>query len=56
MDMLPIVHAGAFEMPVRDLESERFDQVQLGSGGGAEACDVARIRWDLGLEQDDAEC
>jgi hypothetical protein len=56
MDVLPVIHPGALEMPIGDLESERFDQVQLGSGGGAEARDVARVRWDLGLEQDDAEC
>ena len=43
-----IVEAGAAQSFVGELEAERLDQMQLGTGVGAQADDVAGIRRDLG--------
>ena len=54
--MLPVIHPGAFQGAVVQLEPERLDQVQpCGAGGGAKTGDIARVRRDLGLDQDDVE-
>ena len=52
-DLLPVVHAGAFELAVVELEAEGFDEMEGGVGGGAEAGDVAGVGRDFGFEEDD---
>ena len=52
-DMLPVVHAGPFELGVVELKAERFDEVQDGFGRGAKAGDVAGVGRDFGFEEDD---
>ena len=42
-DVGPIVQSSSFQLPVIDLETQGFDQVQWGLGGGAGASDIARI-------------
>ena len=54
-DVLPVVHAGAAELAVVEVEPEGLDEVQRGAGGGAESGDVAGVGRDLGLEKDDLE-
>lgn len=52
-DVLPVIHAGAFELTVVELEAEGFDQVKSCAGGGAEAGDIAGVGRDFWFEQDD---
>lgn len=51
-DVLPVIHASTLELCVVELESQRFDQVQFCSCGGAKARHVSRVRRDLGFKQD----
>ena len=50
-----IVQPGTAQPLVRDVEAERFDQMQLGPGVGAKANDVARIGRYFGLVKNDSE-
>ena len=52
---VPVVEAGAAELGVGDLETEGFDEMQAGAGGGAEAGDVAGVGGDFGADEDDVE-
>jgi hypothetical protein len=50
-----VIEAGTTYRAAIQIESERFDQMQLGSGVGAEPDHVAGIGWYLRLEQHDME-
>ena len=49
----PIVEAGSAQLTVINLKSQRFNQVQLGSGGGAGAGHIAGVGRNLGLVEND---
>lgn len=53
IDVLPIIHPGAFELLVVELKSKRLNQMQRGAGRGAEAGDVAGVGRNFGFEQND---
>ena len=53
LDVLPVIHPGAFELGVVELEAEGLDEVQRRAGRGAKAGDVAGVRRDFGFKQDD---
>ena len=52
-ELLPVIHAGAFELGIVQFEAEGFDEVEDGLGGGAEAGDVAGVGGDFGFEEDE---
>jgi hypothetical protein len=49
----PIVHGAAAEVFVAEDESQRADEMELGSGGDAGAGDVSGVGGDLWLEEGD---
>jgi hypothetical protein len=51
----PVIHSGAFHGPIIEFESERFDQVEMGLRGRAEAGDGAGVGWDFRFDEDDLE-
>jgi hypothetical protein len=51
LDMFPVVHARALQLPVVELEAERFDQVKHSLRRRAEACDIACVRRDLRFDE-----
>ena len=51
LDVLPVIHPGALELRVVQLEAERFNQVQGALGGGAQPRHVPRVRGDFRFEQ-----
>ena len=53
---ITIVETCAFQLPILEVEAERFDQMQPRAGVGTEPDDVAGVRRDLGPEQDDVKC
>ena len=53
LDILPVIHPGAFEFFVVKLEAERLDEVQFCAGGRAEPRHVARVGRDFRFNQDD---
>jgi hypothetical protein len=55
VDFLPVIEAGAFQRPVVDGESERLNKVKSGAGGKAKPPDVARVRRNLRLDEDDVK-
>jgi hypothetical protein len=55
IELLPVIHAGAFELAIIEFEAKGFDEVEGGAGGGAKAGDVAGVGWDLGLKKDQVE-
>ncbi len=50
---LAVIEPGAPDRASIELESERLDQMQSAAGIGAQTDDVAGIRWNLWLVQDD---
>ncbi len=50
-----VIEAGATHGLQADVESERLHQVERAPGVGAQANDVARIRRNLGLDEDDVK-
>ena len=50
-DVLPVVHAGAFELRVIKLEAERLDEVQHRFRGRAQPRHVAGVRRDFRFNQ-----
>ena len=52
-DMLPIIHPGPLQGAVVELETERFDEMQNGIGGGAEPGERAGVRRNFGFDEDD---
>ena len=52
-DVLPVIHARAFELGIVEAEAQWFDQMQRRLRRGAEARDVAGVRRNFGFEQDD---
>lgn len=50
-----IIQARSAQTSLVEAEAQRLDQVQPDTGIGAQAHDVAGIRWNLGLEEDDIE-
>lgn len=55
LDGIPVVEPGAAELGVGDFESQRFDKMETGAGGGAEAGDVAGVGRDFRVDEDDVE-
>ena len=55
LEVLPVVHAGAAELAVVEIEAKGLDEVKGGLGGGAEAGDAAGVGGDFRLEEDDVE-
>src|SRR6185369_4987585 len=49
--MLPVIHAGAFELRVVELETKGFDEMQSRTRRGTEPGDVAGVRRDFGFDQ-----
>ena len=54
-ERVPVVETRAFELAVVDAKAERLDEVQRAARRGAEACDVAGVRRDLGFDQNDVQ-
>jgi len=54
-EVWPVVQARAPEFPVIDAEAQRMHQMKLAGGAGAEPCNIAGIRWNLRLVQDDVQ-
>ncbi len=50
---LVVIEPGAPHAGIVEREAERFDQMQLGAGIGAQANDVAGVGRDFRLDQDD---
>src|SRR5438067_3249789 len=55
VDFLRVIEAGSLEGAIVDGESQGLDQVQSRTRGEAEPSDVAGIRRDLWLDEDDVE-
>src|SRR5579884_2923137 len=53
--MLPVIQAGALQFSIVDSKAERLDQMQLASGSGAQARDVAGIGRNFRLDKRDVE-
>src|ERR1700743_702358 len=51
-DLLPVVHAGTFELRIIELETERLNQMQRGFSGRAQSRHIARIGRDFGFDED----
>ena len=52
---LVIVETGPFQTAIRPLETKWSDQVKMGAGVSTQANDIARIRRNFRLEQNDVE-
>src|SRR5438105_6573897 len=52
---LVVIEAGALELPVVQGEAERLDQVQPAAGVGGKADDVAGVRRNFGMDENDVE-
>jgi hypothetical protein len=50
IDELPVIKAGALEMPVVDFKSQWFYQMEWGQRSCAKAGYAAGVRWNLGLK------
>ena len=55
LHQVPVVQPGPADGLLRDVESQRPDQVQAAAGGGAGAGDVAAVLGDLRFHQHDIE-
>ena len=55
VQMLPVIEAGALQLPVGYLEAQRVHHMQGAAGAGAQARDIAGVGRDLGLVQDDVK-
>ena len=53
LDLLPVIHARAFELRVVQLEAERLNEVQRRPRSRAEPRDVARVRRDFRFDEND---
>lgn len=53
MKEFPIIHSSTFKLAIIELESQRFDQVQGGAGGCAEAGHIAGIGGNLRFDEND---
>ena len=51
--MPPVIHAGALELAVVEREAKWLDEVQRRARGGAEPGDIAGVRRDFRLKEDD---
>ena len=52
LDLLPVIHARAFELRVIQLETERLDEMQRRLRRRAEPRHVARVRRNFRFNQD----
>src|SRR5438094_10147499 len=52
---LVIVEARALQLPIREREPERLHEMQARSGIGAQPDHVARVRGNLGVDEDDVD-
>lgn len=50
-----VIHAGALQLLLRKVEAERSHQMQAAAGIGGEAHDIAGVRRDFRLVEDDIE-
>lgn len=55
IEVFPIIEAGTGQGAIVDAKPERFDQVEAGAGGDAEASDGPGIGGDFGGDEDDVE-
>ena len=55
VDFLPVIETRPFQLAIVDGKSEGLDQVQRRTGGEAKPPDVARVRRNLRLDQDNVE-
>ncbi len=55
VEVLPVVHAGPFEIAVVQMEAEGRTEPRLGSGGDAGSSDVAGVLRDFRAVEDDVE-
>jgi hypothetical protein len=55
VNFLPVIESGPFQGAIVDGEPERLNQMQSRPGGEAEPADVAGIRRDFRLDEDDVE-
>jgi hypothetical protein len=55
LDFLPIIEPGAFQFAVVDGKSKRFNQMECRPRGETKPSDVAGIRRNLGLDEDDVK-
>ena len=55
VDFLPVIESGPFQGAIVDGKPERLDQVQRRTGGETKPADVAGIRRDFRLDEDDVE-
>ena len=51
----PVVEPRTLQLGVVELEAERLDKVQRHAGVRAQPDDIASVRRDFGLEQDEVE-
>jgi hypothetical protein len=51
---LVVIEAGPLERTIFPAKAERFYEMQIGTRIGTEPYDVARIRWNFRLEQNDS--
>ena len=53
--VFPVIQPGPAELFLLEVESERLDEVQRCPRVGAQPDDVTRVRWNLGLVENDGE-
>ena len=52
---LPIIESSPFEFAIVGREPKRLHQMERGTSRETKAADIARVRWNLGLDQDDVK-
>src|SRR5256714_1787383 len=55
VDFLPVIEPGPFQFPIVDGESKRLDQMQGRARGEGKPANVASVRRNLRLDEDDVE-
>ena len=50
-DQVPVIQAGALHRPVRDVEAQRADQMQIAAGGRTGAGNIPAVLGDFRLNQ-----
>ena len=51
--VLVVIEPGALQLPIVHREAERLDEMQPRARIGGEADDVAGVRWNLRMDEDD---
>ena len=55
VNFVPVIEARTFELAIVDAKTERFNEMKGDTGGRAETCDIARIGWNLRLDERDMQ-